>query len=1260
MNEENIVENWLKSLHLGQYAQSFIDNGYDDLEICKQIGEPDLDAIGVSDATHRQQILRAVRVLLEHGGTAVYFTLEENARHGLDPVESVKEALAKEKEAIRAAHSPAKKYLDEYEEGKAEFVRFPKMQLKMIIRDKLVRDGIRLSTQPYTNPDGSRGHLESLAGLYAEELRTHYRDVIDRLEELRKRRVAIDFPPLPLDSDNLGLKVPHNFKPGKYSPSSCLSDHEEDNIYSLYQCPYAATCSRTQRCLSPRSRYFYEPCPFPAEGGKEESSEHIKKRGGLGKLFRSLGSKKDKPSNKPGKPHLLHLTQKPHAKIPRLPPGNVLLGDEERLQLMLLVRDGFLTMEQAVQKIRHREAERSKEKSLQQPGKNEVITEFGKRVFWSPPGSKRRQPRSTAVFYPEMTTTCVGNHIYYEPPDDLDWEVEDIVESKPAEVRSDLRPYTPEEFTSAILARSCAAGEGEGVATSTTTNQTSGALPTACCGPSTREESKIAECDYTSSPVMGRRCKGNIVGRLKNMTNRTSYSTSEEGHSQSSDYEEQEDNDNKLELQSREVQSRSSSSSWAGRVRDLHRDVKRRISRLRSTRGSTPDNEVSQENAESHEAVIRPGSSVESIPSGSGSHSSLQAPTPTSSNRSSTSAGEDDGTPFIGPLIGRARAIVDYTPSPYDKDALAFKKGDIIDIIAKNKTGIWVGMAHGRVGHFKFINVEELPCEGKTRRRHRHSSEKPLISNKPESLHDLLKQLDLQDYMNVFVLNGYEDLDTLKEIEKEDLDSLGIHNPDHSQKLLRAIELLQDYDGDAQTQDGEYQEENQKSSPRDSGCYASNENLIHKETVLPQNWLTTTENEDNEVSQSESGIQSSEGPESGAMINNLDSNSISGECNSSTFLISNETPSSNEHVEGGLPMTNYNIPPHFSFDTPVSYEQEVNIPARNQDSVLCSERDKIYDKRHSSRSAGASVTYGSGRNSDSAFSEYFKMNGRSERVLSEPNCKVSHLLSSHSSLANSILHSRIESGENYRDIYCSHSKNSIIYSRQTSESLSMDIFTKNSKSASLPRNKSQNSDSSNNPPVQKHSFFESKKSKKSNQRKASLQPVARSPCPPPLSILLAVTDKLEEECIDLCEEPYTDKMGFCGIPPALVQRYAEELHQDVYDVAQALDQTRTNALQMRGHRAVPNDFLGDSCLDPVLEANYNSVTDWLVSLGLPMYDNLLKLAGYNHLSRVATIRTTDLQDCGITNAQHIRLLTSAISVLHLHANPSEQRYNSSE
>ena len=40
----NIVYEWLKALQLPQYAESFVDNGYDDLEVCKQIGDPDLDA----------------------------------------------------------------------------------------------------------------------------------------------------------------------------------------------------------------------------------------------------------------------------------------------------------------------------------------------------------------------------------------------------------------------------------------------------------------------------------------------------------------------------------------------------------------------------------------------------------------------------------------------------------------------------------------------------------------------------------------------------------------------------------------------------------------------------------------------------------------------------------------------------------------------------------------------------------------------------------------------------------------------------------------------------------------------------------------------------------------------------------------------------------------------------------------------------------------------------------------------------------------
>ncbi|GIY27583.1 uncharacterized protein CDAR_497481 [Caerostris darwini] len=222
--------------------------------------------------------------------------------------------------------------------------------------------------------DGSRGDLESLATRYADELRTHYKDVLARLEDIRRRRVAIDFPPLPPQSDSLTLKTSRSFKPGKYSPSSCLSDHEEESIYCLYEVPPPLPVETTPssdplrsskpRCLSPRSRYFYEPCPFPAadSNSSETCSEHSKKRGPLGRLFRSLGPKKDRdkssPQHKCAKPQHQHqLNVKYLAEGSRLQIGDV--GEEDQVRLLLqLVKDGFISMEDAMDRIQPRETEK--------------------------------------------------------------------------------------------------------------------------------------------------------------------------------------------------------------------------------------------------------------------------------------------------------------------------------------------------------------------------------------------------------------------------------------------------------------------------------------------------------------------------------------------------------------------------------------------------------------------------------------------------------------------------------------------------------------------------------------------------------------------------------------------------------------------------------------------------------------------------------------------------------------------------------------
>lgn len=192
----NIVVEWLRSLHLGQYSESFIDNGYDDLEICKQIGDPDLDAIGVFNQKHRARLLQSVKTLREEGAASVYFTLEETVDNSCDNISSKSSRTSSDrppsdKETQRASPTASSssggqeltKFADEYEEGKAELVRIPRMQLRMLLQEKLRHDGIRLACQPYTTPVSQFALEGNSAGRRVEPAREHgYRRVSYELE----------------------------------------------------------------------------------------------------------------------------------------------------------------------------------------------------------------------------------------------------------------------------------------------------------------------------------------------------------------------------------------------------------------------------------------------------------------------------------------------------------------------------------------------------------------------------------------------------------------------------------------------------------------------------------------------------------------------------------------------------------------------------------------------------------------------------------------------------------------------------------------------------------------------------------------------------------------------------------------------------------------------------------------------------------------------------------------------------------------------
>ncbi|CAL4064903.1 unnamed protein product [Meganyctiphanes norvegica] len=319
--------------------------------------------------------------------------------------------------------------------------------------------------------------------------------------------------------------------------------------------------------------------------------------------------------------------------------------------------------------------------------------------------------------------------------------------------------------------------------------------------------------------------------RISKYTSRSSNSGgSEDGQSpvHSSDYEDQDDPER-------------GSASLVGRMRGLRRDMQKKISRLKSPRGSTSNSPgpVGVDKCSLSAPHHHQPSSYESLPS------SVQGAGAPGSNRSSLSG--EDTEPYTGPFIGRARALVDYQPSPYDRDALKFNKGDRIDIITKNPSGLWKGCVEGRVGTFKFILVEE-EVERPARRSRGWRSSATTRRGRSRTLEELLTRLKLSHLIQVFVLNGYEDLDQFRDVEKADLDCLGITDPETRAKLLTAVALLLDADSEPEEalSDDLLPIEATEAAlrrgdhGRDSGCYTDHRSASHgANPALDENNLDT-------------------------------------------------------------------------------------------------------------------------------------------------------------------------------------------------------------------------------------------------------------------------------------------------------------------------------------------------------------------------------------------------------------------------------------
>ncbi|XP_054268347.1 uncharacterized protein LOC128990108 isoform X2 [Macrosteles quadrilineatus] len=821
-SNSNIVVEWLRSLHLGQYAESFLDNGYDDLEICKQVGDPDLDAIGVFNPSHRNRLLQSVRTLREEGAASVYFTLEESAaiqeecqcdsasarssRASSGRV-SDKEVLGRSPAGSSSAGSAQEltRYLDEYEEGKAELIRIPRLQLKLLLKEKLTQDGIRLSNQPYSTSEGQRGYLEGLASRYADLFNTHYRDVLDHLEELRKRewaelspRIRVlgtpSTPPGPAPSTPLTrvpLTTSHSqpiYVPGKYSPSSCLSDKEEDEIYGFagygvygkqmlqrqqQQAKLVITPRQNyQNCLSPRSAYFYEFPPNERPG---------KKRTSFTRFLRHLTTHRKDKSSSP-RQQQQHMTMSRGGTPDNLdtPPTLLPPMDYDRLRYLPKNQNSPNTFEETIHRLKIQEALKKKERFDRE---HEEILRDIRQGLLQLGRQRNRSSDDTYMYDDEMQR--LGQHWYDEPPyesDPEDFLMADTANNSRVCFTLNVRTDGRSSGESAVISLRSAGDISLPHHQRGLLLPQSGPYPPTLI-PLTHARNHRESGDYAASDVQS------ICSRLSSLSMETSRSETTDpyqrlrsyngvesaispGHS--SDYAEQD------ELVT--VHSSCGNSSMAHRVRGLKGD--NTTGKVISSRHPHHHHHHHNHNHHHHRhhkersPEVAHHSSAESLPSGS----STQALVPPSSNPSS----EESHSPSDKlTVIARARALVDYTPSPYDKDVLKFKKGDTIEVLSMNASGLWRGRAHGRVGNFKFINVELLTESSLRPRPCRH---------RPQTLEQMLRTIHMEDHMSLFVLNGYEDLDAFCEIKEADLDYLNIHDLQQRAKILAAVQVLNEYE----------------------------------------------------------------------------------------------------------------------------------------------------------------------------------------------------------------------------------------------------------------------------------------------------------------------------------------------------------------------------------------------------------------------------------------------------------------------------------
>ncbi|KAM5283432.1 SAM and SH3 domain-containing protein 1 isoform 10-T10 [Hipposideros larvatus] len=1156
--------------------------------------------------------------------------------------------------------------------------------------------------------DGSLGNIDDLAQQYADYYNTCFSDVCERMEELRKRRVSQD-----LDVE----------KPDASPTSLQLRSQIEESL---------GFCSAVSTPEVERKNPLHKS---NSEDGSVGKGDWKKKNKYFWQNFRK---------NQKG---IMRQTSK--GEDVGYVASEITMSDEERIQLMMMVKEKMITIEEALARLKEYEAQHRQSAALdpadwpdgsyptfdgssncnsreQSDDETEESVKF-KRLHKLVNSTRRVRKKLIRVEDMKKPSTEGGEEPVFENSPVLDERAAlySGVHKKP--FFFDGSPEKPPEDDSESL----------------TTSPSSSSLDTWGAG------RKLVK---TFSKGEGR----GLIKPPKKMGTFFSYPEEEKAQKVSRSLTEGEmkkglgslsHGGKEGDFMYKEVIKSPTASriSLGKKVKSVKETMRKRMSKkysssvseqdsgLEGMPGSPPSSQPDSEHMD--KPKLKAGGSVESLRSSLSGQSSMSGQTvsttdSSTSNRESVKSedGDDEEPPYRGPFCGRARVHTDFTPSPYDTDSLKLKKGDIIDIISKPPMGTWMGLLNNKVGTFKFIYVDVLnEEEEKPKRptRRRRKGRPP----QPKSVEDLLDRINLKEHMPTFLFNGYEDLDTFKLLEEEDLDELNIRDPEHRAVLLTAVELLQEYDSNSD-QSGSQEKLLADSqglsgcSPRDSGCYESSENLENGKTRKTGllSAKSPTESSLKSFNRNQLGnyptlplpksVDSLKPGEDGRLGGGLaphTSKRCDQPCGTGLNKNRRSLPVSMcrscETLEGPQPVETW--PRSHSLDdlqgepdaekdvpravTEPSPQIAPEVPQKTTPFVA-----KVHSPKRDSAVDNALLLTQSKRFSEPQKMTTKKLGGSitaSSRGVTPPPCLPKNYDAQPPGVRHSVTRTPLEGHRKGLDFEGTHhppgtkegeqrgpeartqakhpAQPPPVPAKKSRERLANGLHPPALDAPCLPLKKGGPSGPSDCHPPQA--------SRPPSGQEPGSPPTARPPpwlselpesaslqehgvklgpaltrkisCTRGVDLEMLTEDKLRAEGIDLTEEPYSDKHGRCGIPEALVQRYAEDLDQPERDVATSMDQIRVKLLRKQHRMAIPSGGLTEICRKPLSPGCVSSVSDWLISIGLPMYTTTLTEAGFSSLGQVPSLSHTCLQQAGITEERHISKLVSAARLFKLPPGP---------